>query len=121
VVRSDHPLAGEESIELADLLEVPLLAITSGCETQVKHLHSLTDLPYRPTQRIRELTTLLCMVLAASMLSETLTLVPLRPHLERRLVLTGPTGRPWHPNVTAIRDLCEKHPASLSSPATSLR
>ncbi|MFD1546406.1 LysR family transcriptional regulator [Nonomuraea guangzhouensis] len=119
VVRGDHPLAGEESIELADLLEDPLLASTSGCETQVKHLHSLTGLPYRPTQRIRELTTLLCMVeaglgvgiipsLAASMLSETLTLVPLRPRLERRLVLAGPTGRPWHPNVTAIRDLCEK-------------
>ncbi|WP_432187811.1 LysR family transcriptional regulator [Streptomyces sp. Tue6028] len=132
VVRSDHPLAGEKSIELTDLLEDPLLATTSGCETQVKHLHAMTGLTYRPTQRIRELTTLLCMVeaglgvgiipsLAASMLSETLTLVPLRPHLERRLVLTGPTGRPWHPNVTAIRDLCEKHPESLSSPATSLR
>ncbi|MEV6590646.1 LysR family transcriptional regulator [Streptomyces acidicola] len=122
VVRSDHPLAGEESIELADLLEDPLLATTSGCETHVKHLHALTGLPYRPTQRIRELTTLLCMVeaglgvaivpsLAASMLSDTLTLVPLRPRLERRLVLTGPTTRPWHPNVTAIRDLCEQHGA----------
>ncbi|MPY48639.1 LysR family transcriptional regulator [Streptomyces acidicola] len=127
VVRSDHPLAGEESIELADLLEDPLLATTSGCENQVKHLHSLTGLPYRPTQRIRELTTLLCMVeaglgvaivpsLAASMLSKTLTLVPLRPRLERRLVLTGPTSRPWHPNVTAIRELAEKH---VSAPASS--
>ncbi|MFD4605161.1 LysR family transcriptional regulator [Streptomyces sp. NPDC058464] len=125
VVRSDHPLAREESIELADLLEDPLLATTSGCETQVKHLHALTGQPYRPTQRIRELTTLLCMVeaglgvaivpsLAASMLSDTLTLVPLRPRLERRLVLTGPTGRPWHPNVTAVRDLSEKH---VSAPA----
>ncbi|MGW4958788.1 hypothetical protein ACWEPL_16295 [Nonomuraea sp. NPDC004186] len=44
-----------------------------------------------------------------------------RPRLERRLVLTGPTGRPWHPNVTAIRDLCEKHTAGVSSPAASLR
>ncbi|MFD4507070.1 LysR family transcriptional regulator [Streptomyces sp. NPDC058457] len=125
VVRSDHPLAGEESIGLADLLEDPLLATTSGCETQVKHLHALTGRPYRPTQRIRELTTLLCMVeaglgvaivpsLAASMLSDTLTLVPLRPRLERRLVLTGPTGRPWHPTVTAVRNLSEKH---VSAPA----
>ncbi|MFC9427628.1 LysR family transcriptional regulator [Streptomyces sp. NPDC056987] len=123
VVRSDHPLAGEESVELADLLEDPLLATTSGCEAQVKHLHALTGLPYRPTQRIRELTTLLCMVeaglgvaivpsLAASMLSDTLALIPLRPRLERRLVLTGPAGRPWHPNVTALRDLSEKHAAT---------
>ncbi|MFF3934724.1 LysR family transcriptional regulator [Streptomyces phaeofaciens] len=132
VVRSDHPLAGEKGIELADLLEDPLLATASGCETQVKQPHALTGLPYRPTQRIRELTTLLCMVeaglgvgiipsLAASMLSEALTLVPLRPRLERRLVLTGPSGRPWHPNVTAIRDVCEKDPIPLSPPARSPR
>ncbi|MFI7133168.1 hypothetical protein ACIBQ1_46355 [Nonomuraea sp. NPDC050153] len=25
---------------------------------------------------------------------------------ERRLVLTGPAARPWHPSVTALRDLC---------------
>ncbi|MFF7469032.1 LysR substrate-binding domain-containing protein [Streptomyces sp. NPDC008092] len=120
VVRSDHPLAGEQFIELADLLEDPLLATTSGCEAQVRHLHARTGLPYRPSRRIREFTTLLCMVeaglgvgivpsLAASMLSDTLTLVPLRPRLERRLVLTGPAGRPWHPNVTAVRDLAGKH------------
>ncbi|MFD8383442.1 LysR family transcriptional regulator substrate-binding protein [Streptomyces sp. NPDC059679] len=125
VLRSDHPLAGEESITLADLLDDPLPATTSGCETQAKHLHSLTGHPYRPTQRIRELTTLLSMAeaglgvaiipsLAASMMPETLTLVLLLPRLERRLVLTGPTTRPWHPNVTAIRDLCGKHAADMS-------
>ncbi|MET7331872.1 LysR family transcriptional regulator [Nonomuraea sp. NPDC005650] len=117
VVRSDHPLAGEESVELADLLDDPLLATTSGCETQVRRLHSLTGLPYRPTQRIRELATLLSMVeaglgvaivpsLAAGMMPGTLTLIPLLPRLERRLVLTGPAARPWHPSVAAIRDLC---------------
>ena len=45
--------------------------------------------------------------LAASTLSDTLTLVPLRPRLERRLVPTGPTTRPWHPSVVAVRDLTE--------------
>ncbi|MGV9385490.1 LysR family transcriptional regulator substrate-binding protein [Nonomuraea sp. NPDC003707] len=105
VVRSDHPLAGQESIELADLLDDPLLATTSSCEAPVKHLHVLTGLPYRPTQRIREFTTLLAMVeaglgvaiipsLAASMLPDTLTLIPLLPRLERRLVLTGPGPTP---------------------------
>ncbi|GAA5016950.1 LysR family transcriptional regulator [Streptomyces siamensis] len=116
VVRTDHPLAGQDAISLDDLLDDPLLATTSGCETAVKQLHALVGRPYRPTQRIREFTTLLAMVeaglgvaivpsLAAGMLSDTLTLVPLLPRLERHLVLTGPAGRPWHPSVTAIRDL----------------
>jgi len=118
VVRADHPLAGEDVIDLADLLEDPLLVTTSGFEPPLRRLHALADLPYRPARRIRELMTLLSMVeagigvgvlpaLAASMLSDTLTLVPLRPRLERRLVLTGPTARPWHPSVLAIRDLTE--------------
>ncbi|MFD9737315.1 LysR substrate-binding domain-containing protein [Umezawaea sp. NPDC059074] len=118
VVRADHPLAGEDVIDLADLLEDPLLVTTSGFEPPLRRLHALADLPYRPARRIRELMTLLSMVeagigvgvlpsLAASMLSDTLTLVPLRPRQERKLVLTGPTARPWHPSVLAIRDLTE--------------
>ncbi|MFF4398647.1 LysR family transcriptional regulator substrate-binding protein [Streptomyces sp. NPDC001480] len=116
VVRTDHPLAGQDTISLDDPLDDPLLATTSGCETAVKHLHALAARPYRPAQRIPEFTTLLAMVeaglgvaivpsLAAGMLSDTLTPVPLMPRLERHLVLTGPAGRPWHPNVTTIRDL----------------
>jgi DNA-binding transcriptional LysR family regulator len=76
----------------------------------------MAGLPYRPARHIRELTTLLSMVeaglgvgilptLAAAMLSDTLALVPLLPRLQRRLVLTGPSSRPWHPNVVAMRDL----------------
>ncbi|MEU4093701.1 LysR family transcriptional regulator [Streptomyces sp. NPDC026673] len=119
VLRGDHPLAGEDSIGPADLLDDPLLSTTSGAEGQIRALHALAGVPYRPTQRIRELTTLLSMVeaglgvavvpsLAGSMLPGDLTLVPLLPRLERRLFLTGPTTRPWHPNVTAIRDVCER-------------
>ncbi|MFC4015096.1 LysR family transcriptional regulator substrate-binding protein [Nonomuraea purpurea] len=122
VVRRDHPLAGQGSIDLSDLLDDPLLSSTAGCEPQVKRLHSLAGLRYRPAQRIRELMTLLSMVeaglgvavvpsLAADMLPDDLTLVPLLPRLERHLVLTGPAARPWHPHVTAIRDVCRR-PAS---------
>ncbi|MET9881245.1 LysR family transcriptional regulator [Actinacidiphila glaucinigra] len=119
VMRGDHPLAGEDSIELADLLDDPLLATTSGAESQLRELHTLAGVPYRPTQHIRELGTLLCMVeaglgvavvpsLAGSMLPGGLTLVPVLPRVERRLLLTGPATRPWHPHVTAIRDLCRE-------------
>ncbi|MFD8076443.1 LysR family transcriptional regulator [Streptomyces sp. NPDC059718] len=118
VLRGDHPLAGEESVELADLLDDPLLATTSGAESQLRELHARAGVPYRPTQHIRELGTLLCMVeaglgvavvpsLAGSMLPGGLTLVPVLPRVERRLLLTGPATRPWHPHVTAIRDLCQ--------------
>jgi hypothetical protein len=31
-----------------------------------------------------------------------LVLVPLRPTASRRLALTGPAGRPWHPALTAL-------------------
>lgn len=37
VMRGDHPLAGEDSIELADLLDDPLLATTSGAESQLRN------------------------------------------------------------------------------------
>lgn len=122
VVRSDHPLAGEAGIDLADLLEDPLLVTTSGFEPPLRRLHAMAGLPYRPARRIRELLTLLSMVeaglgvailpsLAASMLSDALTLVPLRPRLERQLVLTGPAARPWHPTVVALRELTAAHEA----------
>lgn len=123
VVRRDHPLAGQNSIDLADLLDDPLLSSTAGCEPQVRRLHSLAGLRYQPAQRIREVTTLLSMVeaglgvaavpsLTANLLPEALTLVPLLPRLDRHLVLTGPTTRPWHPYVTAVRDVCENHTRS---------
>ncbi|MGW4487578.1 LysR family transcriptional regulator [Amycolatopsis sp. NPDC004368] len=120
VVRTDHPLARETAIELADLLEDPLLVTTSGFVAPLQHLHATAGLPYRPARRIRELTTLLSMVeaglgvailpsLAAAMLPDALTLVPLRPRLARRIVLTGPATRPWHPSVVALRDLAAEH------------
>lgn len=131
VVRNDHPLAGEEFIELADLLEDPLLVTTSGFEAPLKRLHAMAGMPYLPARHIRELMTLLSMVeaglgvgilpsLAATMLSDTLTLVPLLPRLERRLVLTGPTARPWHPSVVAIRDLSAKHTSGGDAAARNM-
>lgn len=123
VVRSDHPLAGVAAVDLADLLEDPLLVTTSGFVAPVERVHALAGLPYRPARHIRELSTLLAMVeagigvailpsLVAVMLSDALTLVPLRPRLARRLVLTGPSSRPWHPNVVAIRDLTAQRAAA---------
>lgn len=115
VVRADHPLARTGLIDLEDLLEDPLLVSSSGCEPQIKQLHSMIGARYAPAQRVHELSTLLSMVeahlgvavmpsLATTMLPDTLTMVELQPRLERSLALTGPTGRPWHPLVEQMRD-----------------
>jgi len=68
-----------------------------------------------PAHWISELTTQLAMVrsglgvsivpgLVQSMLGdgEGLVLVPLRPMVSRRLALTGPADRPWHPALAAL-------------------
>ena len=120
VVRTDHPLAGQPAIDLADLLDDPLLVMNAGFVEPVKRLHAIAGVPYQPARHIRELSTLMSMVeagigvgilpsLAAAMLSDTLTLVPLVPRLPRHIVLTGPASRPWHPNVAAIRDLTAQY------------
>jgi DNA-binding transcriptional LysR family regulator len=116
VFRADHPLAGEQEIDLDDLLDDPILASAAGCEAHIEQMHRLAGLEFKPAQRIRDLTTLLSMVaaglgvaivpaLAAGMLPEGLVLVSLRPRVERTLVFTGPDNRPWHPYVGLMRDI----------------
>jgi len=116
VVRVDHPLAAAGPLRLVDLLEDPLLVSGAGCEPQITELHRVASVPYRPTQRVRELTTLMSMVdsglgvtimptLAEAMLPDSLTMVPLAHSLERTLVLAGPQGRPWHPIAEFLRDV----------------
>ncbi len=116
VVQTDHPYSTQAQVSLPELLEDPLLVSSSGCEPQIRHLHALSGVDYNPAQRVRELTTLLNMVdsdlgvavmpaLAATMLPDTLTMIDLTPRLERRLVFTGPTNRPWNPHVPHMRDI----------------
>ncbi|HEY4459854.1 MAG TPA: LysR family transcriptional regulator [Pseudonocardiaceae bacterium] len=131
VVRTDHPLANEASIDLADLLDDPLLVMTAGFAEPARRLHAMAGVAYRPARHIRELSTLLSMVeagigvailpsLAAAMLSDALTLIPLEPRLPRSIVLTGPASRPWHPNVVAIRDLTAARHAPLMATTPSI-
>jgi DNA-binding transcriptional LysR family regulator len=116
VLRKDHPFSSQAQVGLVELLEDPLLVSSGGCEPQIKTLHTLSGARYNPAQRVREISTLLSMVesnigvaimpsLAESMLPETLVMVDINPCLERRLVLTGPTNRPWHPQVTRMLEL----------------
>lgn len=126
VVRADHPLFGAEPLHLAELLDDPLLVSAAGCEPQIRELHRLSSLPYRPTQRVRELTTLMAMVeaglgvtimptLAETMLPDGLGMVPLVQTIRRTLVLAGPLGRPCHPAVGLLRDLTREHLAPVTS------
>lgn len=117
---ADHPLAGEASVDAADLADDPFLLSAGGCEAHVRECFRRAGTPLRPTHRVREMGTLFAMVragvgvsvvpgLTATMLDRRLTLVPLRPEVTRTLLLTGPPGRPWPPAVTALVAAARRH------------
>lgn len=122
VLPRDHPLAGEPSLDIGDLADDRFLISPDSCETRIRTIHTRAGLPFTPTHRVRDLTTLISMVRAGigvtvlsevsrSLLPADLTLLPLKPEVSRHLVLTGPHARPWHP---AIRPLAESAAAHLA-------
>ncbi|CCH28790.1 LysR family transcriptional regulator [Actinosynnema sp. NPDC047251] len=111
LMREDHPLAGQAAVDVADLVDDPFLLSCGGCERHVRVV--CQGLPITPVHRVRELGTLLAMVragigislvpgLLAAMLTPGLVLVPLTRRVTRRLVVSGPPDREWHPAVTAL-------------------
>ncbi|MYX05327.1 LysR family transcriptional regulator [Streptomyces sp. SID8375] len=125
----DHPLADEPRVDIRDLEDDPFLISPNGCEARVRTLHSLAGLRFSPTHRVRDLATLISMVqagLGVTVLSEVsrslipsdLVLLPLQPQTSRRLVLTGPQARPWHPALRTLAESAAGHLArSVSRPA----
>ncbi|MEV4312743.1 LysR substrate-binding domain-containing protein [Actinocrispum sp. NPDC049592] len=115
LVRRDHPLAGQEIIDVTDLDDDPFLMSDGGCERFIRDIYRQAGHQVRPTHRVRENGTLIAMVragvgvsvvpgLMAGSIDHRLVLVPLRQHGKRRLVLTGPDTGTWHPAVTALVD-----------------
>ncbi|MET7916420.1 LysR family transcriptional regulator [Streptomyces avermitilis] len=122
----DHPLAGEETVHVADLADDPLILSPNGCERHVRTIHRLAGQEYTPAHRVRSLGTLISMVqagLGVSILPEVsrplipqdLVLVPVTPHHSRRLVLCGPRKRPWPPAVRALVDSVGRLPTGATS------
>ncbi|MFD4629774.1 LysR family transcriptional regulator [Streptomyces sp. NPDC058284] len=120
----DHPLAGEPAVDLGDLEDDDFLLSPGGCEDRLRALHGRAGLPLAPAHRVRDLATLISMVqagLGVTVLSEVsrslvppdLVLLPVTPPVSRRLVLSGPRGRVWHP---AVGPLAESAAAHLSRP-----
>ncbi|AZS75328.1 transcriptional regulator [Streptomyces lydicus] len=121
----DHPLADEPGVDLRDLEDDPFLISPNGCEARVRTLHRRAGLRFSPTHRVRDLATLIRMVQAGigvtvlsevsrSLIPADLVLLPLQPQTSRRLVLTGPQARPWHP---ALRTLAESAAGHLAHTA----
>ncbi|KAA2264302.1 LysR family transcriptional regulator [Solihabitans fulvus] len=113
LLRSDHPLAGQDEIDVLDLDDDPFLLSCGGCERHIREIYRQARGRLTPTHRVHQLSTLLAMVraevgvsitpgLVGSVLDPQLVLVPLRQRVVRRLVLSGPSQRPWHPAVRAL-------------------
>lgn len=108
---SDHPLAGQAGIAVADLADDPFLLSAGGCEPLIRRIHDEAGVPFAPAQRVHEMTTLLAMVregLGISIVPELalrtgpdgLAALPLRPRAPRHLLLAwadmagpGPAAR----------------------------
>jgi hypothetical protein len=50
-----------------------------------------------------------------SLIPPDLVLLPLHPQTSRRLVLTGPRARPWHPAVRTLADSALDHLAAAGA------
>ncbi|WAL98073.1 LysR family transcriptional regulator [Streptomyces sp. Je 1-369] len=116
----DHPLAGEPVVDIRDLADDDFLISPGGCEDRVRALHEPAGLRFAPAHRVRDLATLISMVQAGigvTVLSEVsrpllpadLVLVRVSPRAARRLVLSGPRDRPWHPAVRALAESAVTH------------
>ncbi|WP_420365356.1 LysR family transcriptional regulator [Curtobacterium sp. L3-7] len=115
VIRRDHPLADAAALTLDDLHEDGLVAGGGGCEHQIQRMHEIAGQPFRYAHRVREMSTMFGMIqrgegvsvvptLGRVMLPDDLVMVPTTPRLERTLVLSGPSSRPWHPLARALVD-----------------
>ncbi|MFJ3382066.1 LysR family transcriptional regulator [Curtobacterium sp. NPDC090217] len=115
VIRRDHPLADAVALTLDDLHEDGLVAGGGGCEHQIQRMHEIAGQPFRYAHRVREMSTMFGMIqrgegvsvvptLGRVMLPDDLVMVPTTPRLERTLVLSGPSSRPWHPLARALVD-----------------
>lgn len=124
VLRKDHPLAELDAIPLAEMLEDGLIVSTGGCEGEVNRMYAEEQLSFRYSHRVREISTLFHMVgqglgvaivpsLGRAMLPDTLTMKPLSPRQPRRLVLSGPSSRPWHPLARALVETVTVETASI--------
>ncbi|MEV0324543.1 LysR family transcriptional regulator [Streptomyces sp. NPDC050658] len=124
----DHPLADEPAVDIRDLEDDPFLISPNNCEARIRTIHELAGLDFAPAHRVRDLATLIGMVqsgIGVTVLSEVsrslipadLVLAPLRPEVSRRLVLTGPDDRPWHPAVRALAESAAVSSCAGSGPA----
>lgn len=121
LLRRDHPLADQPSVDVRELEDDDFLLSEGGCERHIREAYRRVGARFSPRHRIRDLSTLISMVhagigisvmpaLALHMLPADCVLVPLEPQVHRRLLLTGPATRPWHPAVRALVDTAASRP-----------
>ncbi|MFE3797050.1 LysR family transcriptional regulator substrate-binding protein [Nocardia tengchongensis] len=130
--RDDGPARrpGKRHRAVPTITSDPLLLSTGGCEPHIRELHRRARSDFRPTHRVRQLSTLFSMVRAgiwvtvvlgsaAGMEGEDLVLVPIEHNLERSLYLCGPSDRPWHPAAAHMVDTARSRTRSAQRPPVS--
>jgi DNA-binding transcriptional LysR family regulator len=133
IVDSAHPLAGQADVTIEDLTDDAFIASGSGCEPFLEHLFKAAGLDFRPAHRVTQLSTILTMVqtgigvtvlpsLLLAAAPNDVVALPLRPQVQRRVVLGHrPRSRP-HPLARALLDLVREHgPFRPWSASTGLR
>lgn len=126
VVPAGHASSGRTVVSLEELADDRLLAGSGGCQAQLRALHRVAGLPFRPVAEVAGMLALMAMVargdgvavvpeLAAPLVPSGARLLPLVPELRRRLVLSGPAagaGREQHrlvePLLAALRPTAQR-------------
>lgn len=118
VLRKDHPLANQHSLAIEELLDDPVHVSAGVCGAFVTSMLAKHQPDFQPQQRMHDNATLLNLVSAGlgvtvfpsvgeGMLPADTVMIPLQPLIQRRLVFSGPTTRPWSPLVEALKSCLE--------------
>lgn len=114
VIRDDHPLAGLEAIDIADLADDQLIISTGGCEQLISQIYRRREVPFSPLHRVRDIDTVLSMIRGGFGVSIVPTLSLARPTPSRL------TSRPLDPPARRSLYLAFPTDATLSAAAGAL-
>jgi len=92
IIQDDHPLAGQTTIDLDDLLDDQIVLSDSGCRSEVESLCRATRSTFEPQLLVRDMSSLLSLVKSG-------TMVTILPSICERILPAGVQPIRLRPNV----------------------